>query len=190
LIKTNVIYGVIFLIPLAIMALLFARLVEFLTGIANALKLESTWGAALAVVVALAALLVVCFVVGALVRTRLGAASFERFEAKALQRVPGYQLISNVLKGFAGDASSYRPAMISLHGPGSAVLGLIMEENDNDTVTVFVPSSPVMTVGTVYVVRRERVTNLNAGMIDATNCITQWGIGTRKLLGTNPLPAG
>ena len=63
-IKINILYGAIFLIPLAIMALLFAKLVEFLEGIAKALQFDSTWGAAMAVLVALAALLLLCFAVG------------------------------------------------------------------------------------------------------------------------------
>jgi len=35
-----------------------------------------------------------------------------------------------------------------------------MEENDNGSMTVFVPSSPAITVGTVYIVKRSRVTIL------------------------------
>jgi hypothetical protein len=47
-----------------------------------------------------------------------------------------------------------------------------------------VPSVPTLTVGSLHVVDRERVTMLEAGSIDVTNCISQWGIGSRKILGS------
>lgn len=142
----------------------------------------------MAVLVALAALLLLCFAVGVAVRTRLGGLSFGYIEKNMLMRLPGYQLISNVLKGFADRDEGYRPAMVSLHGSGTAVLGLVMEENENETVTVFVPSSPAMTVGTICIVKRDRIRLLEAGMIEVSNCVSHWGLGSRKLLGTTPLP--
>jgi uncharacterized membrane protein len=62
-----------------------------------------------------------------------------------------------------------------------------MEENDNGSVTVFVPAVPTLTMGGLHVVDRERVTMLEAGSIDVTNCISQWGIGSRKILGRTHL---
>jgi hypothetical protein len=41
-----------------------------------------------------------------------------------------------------------------------------------------------MTVGSLHVVDRERVTILEAGSMDVTNCISQWGIGSKKILGS------
>jgi len=59
-----------------------------------------------------------------------------------------------------------------------------MEGNDNGSVTVFVPSSPAITVGTVYIVKRSRVTILEAGTMEIAVCLSQWGIGSRKILDT------
>jgi len=57
-----------------------------------------------------------------------------------------------------------------------------MEGNDNGSVTVFVPSSPAITVGTVYIVKRSRVTILEAGTMEIADGLSQWGIGSRKIL--------
>ncbi|MCP4622854.1 MAG: hypothetical protein GY850_04910 [bacterium] len=59
-----------------------------------------------------------------------------------------------------------------------------MEENDNGSVTIFIPSVPTLTMGSLHIVDRERVTMLEAGSIDITNCISQWGIGSQKILGS------
>jgi uncharacterized membrane protein len=182
--KTNVVYGVLVLVPLAVIVLLLAKIVEILEKIAEPLNLQSATSVIGAIILAMLLVLILCFVVGVFVRTRLGSWSLERFERTILRQIPGYEIISNALKGFAEKKTAYRAVLVRLYGPGTGVLGFIMEENDNDSVTVFVPSVPTLTMGSLHVVDRERVTMLEAGSIDVTNCISQWGIGSNKILGS------
>ena len=182
--RTNIIYGVLVLVPLAVIVLLLAEIVDILEKIAESLQLQTATGVIGAVILALLLVLSICFIVGAMVRTRLGAWSFERFERKILFQIPGFAIISNALKGFADERTAYRAALVQLYGPGTGVLGFVMEENDNGSVTVFIPSVPTLTMGSLHIVDRERVTMLEAGSIDVTNCISQWGIGSQKILGS------
>ena len=185
--RTNVIYGLLVLIPSAIIVLLLAKIVEILESIAKPLNLQSVTSVVGAIILALLLVVLLCFAVGAFVRTKLGSWSLERFERTILKQIPGYEIISNALKGFAEKRTAYRAALVRLYGPGTGVLGFVMEENDNGSVTVFVPSVPTLTVGSLHVVDRERVTMLDAGSIDVTNCISQWGIGSQKIIGnTHP----
>ena len=177
------IYGLLVLVPAAIIFLLLAKIIEILEKTAVAFNLESTTGFVVAIMLGLLLLSILCFVVGAFVRTRMGSWSLERLERKVLKQIPGYEIISNVLKGFAEKRTAYPAAMIQLYGQGTAVLGFIMEENANGSLTVFVPSAPTLTVGSLHVVDRKRVTILEAGSMDVTNCISQWGIGSQKILG-------
>jgi uncharacterized membrane protein len=175
---------VLVLVPLAVIILLLAEIVEILENLAEPLQLQSATGVIGAIILALLLVLSICFIAGAIVRTRLGTWSFERFERKILFQIPGFKIISNALKGFAEERTAYSAALVQLYGPGTGVLGFVMEENDNGSLTVFVPSVPTLTVGSLHVVDRERVTLLEAGSIDVTNCISQWGIGSRKILGS------
>lgn len=181
--KTNIVYGLIVIVPVAVIVMLIAKLVEVLQKIATSLELESALGAGAAVVVAFLLLLLVCYGLGAVVRTKVGSWSFAKLESIILQRVPGYDLIGNILKGFAKDKAAYPPVMVQLHGPGSAVFGLVMEEHENGVMTVFLPSAPALTVGSLHVVDRDRVTFLEASTVDVVNCISQWGVGSEKALG-------
>ena len=181
--KTNLAYGLMIVVPLAVLVLLLAKLVELLQGVAASMRLESTLGAGLAVVAAFMVLLVVCLTLGAIVRTRIGTWSFERIERMILQRVPGYELIGNILKGFVVQKDAYPAVLVQLHGPGTAVFGLVMEEHANGVLTVFLPSAPALTVGSLHVVERDRVTFIDASTVDVANCISQWGIGSQKVLG-------
>ncbi len=181
--RTNVIYGLLVLVPAAIIFLLLVKIVEILEKMAAPLNFESSTNVVVAILLGLLLLLLLCFVVGAFVRTRIGSWSLERLEGKILNQIPGYAIISNMLRGFAEKRTAYPAAMVRLYGPGTAVLGFIMEENENGSLTVFVPSAPALTVGSLHVVDRERVTILEAGGMDVTNCISQWGIGSQKILG-------
>jgi uncharacterized membrane protein len=49
-------------------------------------------------------------------------------------------------------------------------------------LTIFVPASPALTVGVVHVVDASVVTRLEASVADVTGCVSQWGIGSRKVL--------
>ena len=180
--KTNITYGLIVLIPVAIIVLLLAKIVEVLELIGDPLGLESLTGTAVAIAAGILLLLALCYVVGALVRSRRTGISFERIEAVLLSKVPGYEVLGNVLKGFADDQSSFPPALVNLYGPDAAVFGLIMDENEDGTLTIFVPASPALTVGVAHVVNPNLVTRLEASVADVTGCVSQWGIGSSKVL--------
>ncbi len=183
MIKTNITYGLIVLIPVAIIVLLLAKIVEVLEAVGQPLGLQSMLGTAVAIAVGVLLLLALCFVVGALVRSRRAGLSFERIEEVLLSKVPGYEVLGNVLKGFADDQSRFPPVLFNLYGPGAAVFGMIMDGNEDGTLTVFVPASPALTVGVVHVVDPDRVTRLEAGISDVTGCVSQLGIGSRKVVG-------
>ena len=185
--RANVLYGLVVIIPVAVVGLILFQLLAFVRDFAGLIGLDSEIGAVGAILVALLLLLGICYGIGMLVRTRIGAWSFERIEQKILQHVPGYKITSNILKGFAGTEKAYPPVLAKLSGPGVAVLGLVVEENDNETLTVFVPTAPAMTVGSLHIVSRDRVTYLEADMLDLVNCVTEWGTGSKKLLGSTQI---
>jgi len=183
--RINVIYGLLVLAPIGIVVLVLAKGVEILRDISEPLAemigVESgVFVGASAVVIAALLLALCCYLIGSFVRTSLGSWSFEKLEKTLLKEIPGYHIIGNILKGFAGeDVARYRAAMIDLYGSGSSVLGFVMEELAEGELVVFVPLAPTVTVGAVYVVAADRVRELESAM-DVTQSISQWGIGTRR----------
>ena len=179
----TVVYGLFIIVPVAIVFLLLVKLTEILQKVAIPLGLESSLGAAMAlvivIVIAMLVVLVFGWIVGSVMRK---VVSYEKFESTILNQIPGYQIIANIARGFSEGETSYPPALIELYGPGAAVLGFIMEEHPNDQVTVYVPSVPVLTVGNILVVERQRVTTLEAGAREVADCISQWGIGPKAVI--------
>ena len=179
----TVMYGLFIIVPLGIVFLLLVKLTEILGKIAAPLGLESAFGAMVALIIAIILALVVVllfgWIVGSIIRR---VVSYDKFEQAILKKVPGYQIIANITRGFTEGKTAYPAVMIEIHGPGIAAFGFIMEEHDNGLLTVFVPSTPVLTVGTLYVVDREKVTYLTAGTSEIADCISQWGIGSKQIV--------
>lgn len=186
-IRLNIIYGVMAILPIAIVALLLMKVAEVAVAVSEPLRQAlglGTAGIVLVVLAAAAALLVLCFVLGVMVRTRLGSWSFERLEQVIFKKLPGYELVNRLLHGFADREQSYAPAMVDLYGSGAEVFALVMEgdaDGEGGQLTVFVPASPTPAVGTVYVVDRGRVEFLDSNLVDLTDCLSQWGMGAAKL---------
>ena len=180
--KTNLIYGAIVLIPISIIIVVIVQLFEFLDQIATELALKSALDAGMTMLLIFLLLLFACYLIGAFIHTKLGTWSFERLEDRVLKQVPLYKVISGILKGYAAQEKKHKPALIQTGMPGAEQMGIVIEDNDNDTVTVFIPSVPVLTVGTLFVVERTRVKPLDVGYLEYLECLGEWGVGSKRLL--------
>jgi uncharacterized membrane protein len=182
--KTKMIYGFLVIVPLGVLIVIIAQLVKVLDIISKTIGIDSMFGAGLAVALALILLRVVCYMIGSLVHTRIGLWSFSKFENNLLSQLPGYRIIRNIISGFTGEqVESYKPALIKTGSAGISVIGFVMEENDNDTVTVFTPNVPAIAVGNLQIVSRDRVVYLHSTPMEALNCLGEWGVGSNKLIG-------
>ena len=184
--KTTVIGGLVVIVPVAVLILLLGDLFKTLVAAAGPVAGQLPFGTfvntAIVVALALLAILLLCFVTGLIVRTSWGHAGREWFEGKLLARVPLYELIRNLAHQFAGSESrQFIPAEIDLYGSECTVLGAIVEELPDGRLAVFVPASPVATVGQIHLVPSTRVKKLEASLAATVNSITEWGSGAGEL---------
>jgi len=133
-------------------------------------------------VLSLLLVLLVCFVVGAAVRTRAGRAARERMERVFFERLPGYGLLRSLTQRLAGDTaeSAWQPAMAEIED--ALVPAFIIEALADGRYTVFVPSIPTPFAGAVYVLGRERVHPVDVPFTQAVRAISRWGSGTGELV--------
>ncbi len=186
-IRTNIIYGAIALMPVAVLVYILIKLFGFLKKLSEPLApylgTNPYFGTGLLIVATVFALLGLCYLFGALINTQIGAVVFEKVKSLMSENIPGYEIIANLLSGIAGDKMSFPPALITLTAPGTAVLGFVMEDEGDPYLTIYVPSAPVMTVGAIHVVERSRVKLIEGSSMDAANCVTQWGLGLKDFRG-------
>ena len=126
--------------------------------------------------------LLLCFVVGAAVRTRRGRAARERLEVVFFERLPGYGLLRSLTQRVAGDSeeSTWKPVLAEIEDALSPAF--IIEEHADGRFTVFVPSIPTPLAGAVYVLGRERVHLLDVPFTQAIRSVSRWGSGTKDLV--------
>jgi len=126
--------------------------------------------------------LLLCFAVGAAVRTRRGRAARERLEVVFFERLPGYGLLRSLTQRVAGDSeeSTWKPVLAEIEDALSPAF--IIEEHADGRFTVFVPSIPTPLAGAVYVLGRERVHLLDVPFTQAIRSVSRWGSGTKDLV--------
>ena len=154
-----------------------------LLPISDQLGLTTFQSQIIAVLLAIPAFFLFCYLLGLLIRTRLGTLTFDFIETRLLAHLPGYDIIANLLRGFADRKSNYPAALVHLAGSaGAGTPAFVMEDDGGDHLTVFVPFAPLMTMGQVYLVPRDQVRIIPDATVDMANGLSQWGIGLQRLL--------
>ncbi len=126
--------------------------------------------------------LMICFLIGIAVRTRLGRVTRERIEKGFFARIPGYTLFQNLTQQVAGDnrQNVWKPALVEIEE--ALVPAFIIEEFEDGRYTVFVPSIPTPLAGAVYILDRKRVHPLDVPFTEAFKTVSRWGSGAKDLV--------
>jgi uncharacterized membrane protein len=180
--RTTLIGGLLVLLPAYLTLLLVLRGVQTVFALVTPLAEHLPGGTAVARLLALALLIGVSFAVGLAVRTRIGQRVNQFLEVRLLERIPGYDLLRSLGRRLGGEDEGTRFAVALVVIEDALVPAFLVEEHADGSYTVFVPAVPTPTVGSVYVLPRERVHRLDVPLTTAVACITRWGAGTGELL--------
>ena len=128
--------------------------------------------------------LVICFLIGVAIRTRLGRVARERIEKGFFARIPGYALFRSLTQRVAGDTRQnetvWKPALVEIED--ALVPAFIIEEFEDGRYTVFVPSIPTPLAGAVYILDRKLVHPLDVPFTEAFKTVSRWGSGAKDLV--------
>jgi uncharacterized membrane protein len=126
--------------------------------------------------------LIVCFLIGVAVRTRLGRRLRERMETSLFERLPCYALFRSLTQRLAGEdrENVWKPALAEIED--ALVPAFIIEEFEDGRFTVFVPSIPTPLAGAVYILSRDRVHALDVPFTQAIQSVSRWGAGSKELV--------
>jgi hypothetical protein len=84
-------------------------------------------------------------------------------------------------EGVDGGNDDFVPVEVDDYGEGIAVIGLLVERLPDGRCAVFIPTSPVTTVGNVLIVSPDKMRLLDAGISDAISAVSQWGVDTTRI---------
>jgi uncharacterized membrane protein len=127
-------------------------------------------------------MLLICFLIGVIVCTPTGRATWERTETSLLKRIPGYELVRSLTQQLAGKTQdqAWKPALAEIEE--ALVPAFIIEEHEDGRFTVFVPSVPTPIAGSIYILTPDRVHPLDIPFTRALKAVSQWGLGSKDLV--------
>jgi uncharacterized membrane protein len=134
-------------------------------------------------IIAILVLIGLCFLVGALIQTAIGAKAERAAERAVLEKIPGYTVLRSLASRLSdhSETASFEPALVEIEE--ALVPAFIVEQHSADRCTVFAPSVPTPMAGAVYIIDNNRVHPLDLPAISVMQCIAKWGGGSAKLLG-------
>jgi uncharacterized membrane protein len=182
IIVSSFVGGLLILVPIYLSVLLILKAMQAVAGLVKPVaSLLPKWfpGQTL---LSLLLVLIICFLIGAAVRTGRGRAIRERIEKSLFERLPGYALFRSLTQQLAGtgEENVWKPALAEIEH--ALVPAFVIEEFDDGRFTVFVPSVPTPVSGSVYILTRERVHLLDVPFTHAVKLLSRWGSGSKELV--------
>lgn len=131
----------------------------------------------------MAAAVGVCFLVGLVVRTKVGAWLLRAAESRLMRRAPGYVWIRDAMGRVLGTQKPlFSSAALVEVSDGAMCTAFITDTHADGSFTVFVPASPNPMSGSVYHLKREHVHVLEVPVEVAWSSIVSCGAGAGKLM--------
>jgi len=177
--------GVLFIGPLLVLLVILHQAIrliaKILNPVASHIPIRPHFGLDTPELAAAIVLLVLGFGLGLLAQTAIARRVRGTVEQLILRRMPGYTLFKAVAEGVAGEQSSKLKVALA-HIDDAWLMSFIVEEHSNGLLTVFVPSAPTPTAGSIYYLTEQQVKRIAVPVSAAVKCIMQLGVGSKELL--------
>ncbi len=180
--KTTLIGGVLVVLPIYIAVLLLAKTVGGLLALLAPVTEHIPAAVEFRRLVAILLIVMICFVVGLVVRTGPGLRAKNAFENAILEKLPGYTFMRGVARRLTGSAEeqALQPALVEIEE--ALVPALIVEELADGSYTVLVPSAPTPMAGSIYILSRDRVHPVDIPFTKAIGVFSKWGTGAGEFV--------
>ena len=184
-IKTTVIGGLLFLIPLVLIVMVvgkaFALLRPLLQRGVVRLHVETVLGVAVLTILTGLVLALICFTAGLLIRFDKMKRFKNMTEELILKFVPGFEYLRAIAGQQVTEANHTLRAILLQDGE-AWVIAFIVEEDPDGYTTVFIPESPRADSGNSKVLLTSTLSYHNLSVREALNCLRHYGGGSLALL--------
>lgn len=182
-IKTTAIGGLLFLVPLVVLAVILKKAYNIMLLVAvpldRLIPIETIGGVALSNILAVLCIFVACFLAGLLAKSKPGKAIFNWIDAKLLLFFPGYSYLKSLTSSFTDERDEgkvLKPIIAKLDDQSQ--LAFEVEHADDGTVVVYVPGAPDSRSGNVVYLTPDRVEPLDITFGEVTRSLRQYGRGS------------
>jgi uncharacterized membrane protein len=184
--KTTLVGGVMFLIPVALVLVVLKHAMGFAGKVAQPIAAQFPQaefaGIAIASLIAALILLAIAFGAGLLARTPAGRRITRWFEESLLGGLPQYRMVKSMAEGLTQIESGEGMQPVLVRGDEGWQLAYWLEDLPGGWVAVFVPAAPTPMSGNVLYVAAHRVQELQIGMPAAMKLVKSVGLGSAEAL--------
>ncbi|MEL6807481.1 MAG: hypothetical protein AAFO97_06845 [Pseudomonadota bacterium] len=163
--KTTLLGGLIFLVPVAVIAILFTKVFHIsmavVAPIAKIIPINSIAGVAFVNFLAVIAILLVCFIAGLLAKTVFFSQKVDLIDGLLIDTIPGYAVAKGVLGSVTRkeELATLLPSVLVRLDDYEQITFEI--ERVGSKVVVFLPGAPSAWAGSTIIVDAERVRKLD-----------------------------
>ena len=152
-VKTSLLGGIAVILPITILILIFKWLFNFAVKIIHPLTqvvmAQSKFHKVAAEALVLGIILSACFILGAIVKTKIGQFVHGHFDNGLSRFVPGYSMVRAMVTQFF-NRNKYpfsSVALVQAFENDTLMTGFVIDRHPDDIYTVFVPCGPNPTTG-------------------------------------------
>jgi uncharacterized membrane protein len=180
-IKTTLLGGVLFLLPIATILVILVKAGEIAVKAADPVADMLPYSKALSIIIVYTAgavlIALLAFLAGLFARSLSTGKLVAWLEERILMRFPPYAAIRSVSQNIAGidDDHGLKPVLVRVENGWQ--VGFEVEPAGADSVTVFMPEAHNPTSGVVQIIANERISHIDASMHDVLKCLKRSGRG-------------
>jgi uncharacterized membrane protein len=180
--KTTLIGGLVVVLPVWLVGFVLIRGLGQIKSAIEPLTNNVTHAFAPPIAIAALVLLFSCFAIGLLIQTASGGRLVGTVERRLAESLPGYGLFRGLTLGVTGGGAGHavKPALVG--SEDDMAFGIIIERA-NGFSTIFIPSAPSATSGSVRIVLDSNVHPLDVPLRKVLSSMSHYGEGAISLAG-------
>jgi len=179
--KDRIITGLIVLVPATIIIIMLTDVLKKIIEVTSPLTKKFAFGgpiteAIIAVTIVVVFLVVVFLVTGIVFKTTMGIRLQKWVQNEVLVHIPLYKTLRGITLQLTGVSKANYPVVeVDLYGNNSKTIGIMTDTLADGRCVVYFPFAPIINIGQVNIVPKEKVEILDMSLKDATDIITQIG---------------
>ena len=186
--KTSLLGGISVIMPAVIFFFIFRWLFRWVTDLIQPLTdmvtRELPFPELAADFIVIALILLTCFVIGVIVRTKVGWFLLTTLENRILQIAPGYPMIKSIVNQFLGrkEQPFSKVALIQAFQNDTLMTAFITERHADGSYSVFAPTGPNPTTGFIFHLQPQYVHPVQVSVEEAFRTVLGCGAGSASLI--------
>ena len=178
--------GILFLVPFLVILLILNKGMDLARRlsrpIVNLIGIDTVGGVALSTLLSILGLTALALVAGLFARTVWGQKCLSSMETSILSALPQFNLAHGFLQGLDPESKEKTKVVLVPTDAGWA-LGIVFEEPDGDWWSVFVPSAPQWSSGSIVYAHKDDVRITDFNLKQAIVLMRECGAGSAKVRG-------